>query len=257
LKQPVYMPKLERLNENDYKAWASSPYWSPFDGIDLSMGLAPQFDENITEFVVVEEAEAYERDYSFRWEIYLRANHANLIEVMHLPSRSGDGTISNFHHPAAFTKWAIEYLPSFPPGLYQAVKEKYPAEFEGGTPHKNVLQAEMSANSGARTSTGNAGSDAKWAHKYEIVRNVMDYLEKDGSKNCFCDHSQLAEYLYWNVAADSSRNPLFNYPDMEDQTLKKFIREGAKKFLDSHGLVNRIVGTKGYKKSEAHCEIHQ
>jgi hypothetical protein len=59
----------------------------------------------------------------------------------------------------------------------------------------------------------------------------------------------------YNNASDDDGNLIFEYPNVDEPTLLKYLKEGAKSSLSDHP--ERIVGKKGYKKSDGACEVHQ
>lgn len=138
-----------------------------------------------------------------------------------------------------FCIWAKVNLPSFPDELYDAV----------------VSPQGDSKPAGEKKSSGsNAGADARWADRKEIIAKAEAYVKKalkDGCKEC--DHLQLADYMYSN-ACDDNGEILFSYPDIDEELLESWLQEGAKNVLKDYP--GRIVGIKGYLKSDGACDLH-
>ena len=138
-----------------------------------------------------------------------------------------------------FCKWAKTHLPSFPEELYEAVVS---SQSSSKTPAGNM------------SSGGNAGSQAKWAARTEIISKAINYVNAALLKGCEdCDHVQLADYMYQH-ASDNEGNILFEYPNIPEQELLGYLKTATKDALRQYP--HRIVGNNEYKKSIGNCEIH-
>jgi hypothetical protein len=219
--------------------WASMPYWSIFEAIALSMEV---YDEEAKELVVtVEEARVQHKEFEFRCEILNRAEQMGLIQFHSVnnpnSNLSGKSTVLD---PVDFVIWATDNLSSISAELCDEVRKQ----------RKKSKQSKP-----ANDKTGNPGSDARWSTKREILTKAENYVKNSLKDGCeFCDHNQLAEYMY-NNASDDDGNLIFEYPNVDEPTLLKYLKEGAKSSLSDHP--ERIVGKKGYKKSDGACEVHQ
>lgn len=229
---------LQPMDMREISKWVSMPYWSTFEAITLSMGV---YDEDGNELIITdEEARAQYKDFTAREEILQRAEQMGQIKI-HLiedPNSNLPGK-KIVLDPVDFISWAADNLPSISAELCNEVKKRH------NTKKQKTAKDEK---------TGNPGSDARWNIKHTIVKTAENYVKQSLKDGCeYCDHCQLADFMY-NNATDENGNILFDYPDLDENVLMNYLKDGAKNALNK--LPTRIVGNKGYKKSEGDCEIH-
>lgn len=229
---------LQPMDMKEISKWVSMPYWSTLEAITLSMGV---YDEDAKELdITPEEARAQHKEYESRVKILQRAEQMGQIKIHlieDLNSNLPGKTVAI--DPVDFISWAADNLPSISAELCNEVKKRH------NTKKQKTAKDEK---------TGNPGSDARWIIKHTIVKTAENYVKKSLKDGCvYCDHCQLADFMY-NNAIDENGKLLFDYPDLDENILMNYLKDGAKNALNK--LPTRIVGNKGYKKSEGNCEIH-
>lgn len=233
------------LPSEKFLYWASMPFWHLQEALLLSMGLDPREEgKHISADVATNNG----IEFWSRMEVMKRGFEleSNSIPFSKISDEEGESPVPGDEEavftPHNFHKWAVKANISIPEGLCQAIT--------GNLVDRNS-KAHENKESPAK---GNAGSDARWDSKRQILLKANKCLEKTRADKCTCDHVQLAEYMFYN-ATDNDGNTLFEYPDVPEGTLQKYLKQAAKEFLTHHNT-QRIVGSRGYMKSDAHCENH-
>jgi len=118
------------LTPETCKEWAITSYWTVEEAVLLSMGLDKHAPHDIKQDVAEQKgAEFINLMDSVHRSQYALEQQRKCPEMM-IPARGGQEMLQEVvYHPAQFTKWAIDNLPSFHDDLHRAIKERYPTEF--------------------------------------------------------------------------------------------------------------------------------
>ncbi|UFS71774.1 hypothetical protein LPW11_06165 [Geomonas sp. RF6] len=246
------------LTPEDCVYWAYEPYWTHEQCVWLAMSVHPdkKMPLDVDDWPL-ERLVALSDKYKRINGIIEKQRDLGTLQYLTVEKvvdeTSMDVINSIVHEPAVFVKWAIENLPSFPPDLYHAVRDRKPPCFEGFTPSIGSKRNEKGMPKGTGAEPKQL-TDYLWGPKREMEVKASRYVVEALERGCTCSHGKLADFMN-TEACDEAGKLLFNLKGKEDHEMRNLLLKVTRTVFKERAP-SRVKGDPGYSKPKGPCPIH-